>query len=176
MILERMIAVDPSRCNGCGICELQCSIKHDGASNPTRSRIRVIRNELQCIYIPAVCQQCETAFCERVCPVDAIYREPGSVLVRVNSDLCVGCRMCSIACPLGCIVVDPVRHVAVKCDFCDGDPRCARYCPTGALEYVALNRIGMTRKRAGVLKMSELMGLIVGERGEPPVAVLEKQE
>jgi carbon-monoxide dehydrogenase iron sulfur subunit len=162
--LEKMLVVDPTRCNGCGICELQCSIKHDGVSNPTRSRIKIIRKVQQCIYIPTVCQQCETAFCERVCPVDAIYREPESPLVRVNSDLCVGCRMCSIVCPLGGIIVDPVRQVAVKCDFCDGDPRCARYCPTGALEYVRLDRIGITRKRAGARKMSELMDLIVGAK------------
>jgi molybdopterin-containing oxidoreductase family iron-sulfur binding subunit len=48
--------------------------------------------------LPRPCQQCDDPACIHVCPVKATYQnEDGTVLV--DYDRCIGCRMCTVACP-----------------------------------------------------------------------------
>ena len=50
------------------------------------------------VYIPTICNQCEDAPCEKVCPSGATYtREDG--IVMVDDDKCIGCSSCAVACP-----------------------------------------------------------------------------
>jgi len=60
---------------GCRLCELVCAVMHDGISNPSRSRIKVMKWESEGLYIPMSCQQCQDAPCMNVCPVKAISRD-----------------------------------------------------------------------------------------------------
>ena len=54
----------------------------------------------------------------------------------VDYDLCMGCRMCMVACPFGAITFDMDRRQVIKCDLCGSDdPWCVRFCETGALTY-----------------------------------------
>ena len=39
----RVLAVDPQKCNGCKLCEIACSLFHDGEVDPARSRIHVLK-------------------------------------------------------------------------------------------------------------------------------------
>ncbi len=50
-------------------------------------------------------------------------------------DKCVGCKLCTIACPYGTVFYDPSTRKAFKCNLCGGDPACAHACPTAAIEY-----------------------------------------
>jgi Fe-S-cluster-containing hydrogenase component 2 len=54
----------------------------------------------------------------------------------VLDDLCVGCKLCTIACPYGTMFYNPDTEKAFKCNLCDGNPACADACPTQAIEYV----------------------------------------
>ena len=49
-------------------------------------------------------------------------------------DKCVGCKLCTIACPYGTMFYDPDTRKAFKCNLCGGDPACAHACPTAAID------------------------------------------
>ena len=158
-----LLLVDPEKCTGCRTCEVVCSMKHFGECNPTRSFIRSLRYEKQGEYfvsIPVVCQQCESPMCKDVCPVNAIYQNPKTGAYLVNEDVCLGCRLCVIACPIGGASIDPETNIAVKCDLCDGDPMCAKFCANEAVTYVRRDKIGRAKAREGAEKMSELLTTI----------------
>ena len=49
---DKVLMINPEKCTGCRLCELVCAVKHDGVSNPARSRIRVMKWEMDGVYIP----------------------------------------------------------------------------------------------------------------------------
>jgi anaerobic carbon-monoxide dehydrogenase iron sulfur subunit len=98
-----VITIDAEKCTGCQMCEVGCSLRNMGECNPERSRIRVIKEELdgQLEFVPTTCMQCETAMCELVCPMQAISRDPETGARVIDEKKCVGCSSCSYACPFG---------------------------------------------------------------------------
>lgn len=52
--------------------------------------------------MPVQCRQCEDAPCAVVCPVRAITFGDNSI--RLNESLCIGCKMCGLACPFGVVL------------------------------------------------------------------------
>ena len=161
-----LLIVDPDKCSGCLQCEKVCSLNHEGECIPSRSRIKVVRDAVMgpsgfFVSIPAVCQQCEVPMCKEVCPVEAIRLEADTGAYVVEEDRCVGCRLCTMACPLGAIEVHPERNTAYKCDYCGGDPKCAEICLDGALVYASRDKAGYRLRRESVKRLSsflELMG------------------
>ncbi|MBE3037627.1 MAG: 4Fe-4S dicluster domain-containing protein [Chloroflexi bacterium] len=51
-------------------------------------------------YISRPCMHCENPACIKVCPVMATYKDEEGI-VRVNYKRCIGCRLCTVACPYG---------------------------------------------------------------------------
>ena len=161
--MEMVLDVDIEKCVGCRTCEVVCSLKNTGTSNPTRSRIRVVRYEKLGEfhnYIPMVCQQCSTPLCMEACPVNAISQNTETGALVVDSETCVGCRVCGMICPIGGINVDPVSNIANKCDLCGGDPECVNFCDPEALTYVRKVQADIRRKRGKSKKLSELFALV----------------
>ena len=70
--------------------------------------------------IPVVCQQCTDPVCIDVCIKGAISRNEEIGVVVIDERLCVGCKSCIIACPLGGILYQPIKGYAMKCDLCGG--------------------------------------------------------
>jgi carbon-monoxide dehydrogenase iron sulfur subunit len=66
----------------------------------------------------------------------------------VIEDRCVGCKVCTIACPFGTVNYNSDSGKVIKCDLCDGDPACAKACPTGAITYVDADQTGYGKMRA----------------------------
>ncbi len=152
------MAVDHQKCTGCRLCEIVCSVYHTGSSNPSRSRIKIIKWEHEGIYIPLVCNHCEKAYCLEVCPTKACHREPEPHnRVVIDKNLCIGCKTCIIACPFDHPLFDPIDRVTVKCDYCDGDPQCVRFCEVKAVNYVEADRIQMSKRREVFGKFSDLL-------------------
>ncbi len=155
--MEKILVVDHEKCTGCRLCEMVCAIEHTGVNNPNRSRIHVIKWPLQGFELPMLCQQCEQAPCIAVCPKNALSRDLALNRVALNYDLCIGCKMCVVACPFGGMGVDTVARQVVKCDLCDGDPACVRSCDPGALQFVPANAVHLAKKRDAGRKFSEVM-------------------
>lgn len=157
--MNRMLVVDYEKCTGCRNCEMACSVFHLGASNPTKSAVRIVKWETKGIDVPVVCQQCEDPACANICPVQAISRHADTGAMTVDYNLCVGCRMCIVACPFGAVAFDMDRRQVVKCDLCGGiEPWCVRFCEPGALSYLPPSVVSVEKKRAAAQCLLEVMG------------------
>ena len=120
-------------CSGCKLCELYCSLQHNGAFNPRRSRIRVVELGTG-LDVPVTCQQCQDPPCLSACKFEAIVFDEKLKIAVVDQDKCTGCRDCTGACPYGIITMDPQTHKALKCDLCGGaSPACVDICPSKVL-------------------------------------------
>ena len=84
----------------------------------------------------------------QACPVDAIVVNAGTGAKDVIDSVCVGCKVCTIACPFGTINYNVDTGKVIKCDLCGGDPACAKACPTEAITYVDAEQTGYDRMRA----------------------------
>lgn len=133
------------KCTGCGICELICSLDHEGMCSPALSRIWIKRQESEWFksevpapYERVVCAQCPgLAPCMAVCPIDgALTRDPDTGAVIINYELCTACEECVEACPYDAMAYHEGMDKVIKCDLCGGKPLCVEWCPPKVLRYV----------------------------------------
>ena len=148
----KSLVIDPAKCTGCLQCEMACSYEHTGVMNPANSLIKVFNFEHEGRKVPYTCTQCTEAWCLNACPVDAIRINKDTGAKVVFDDTCVGCKVCTIACPFGTINYNQVSGKVQKCDLCAGDPACAKACPTEAITYVDANWTGYDRMQAWAAK------------------------
>lgn len=131
---HKAIVVDNKKCNGCRICEVFCSIRHEGKLLPRASRIRILPY-FPGVDIAVVCYQCENAPCIESCPGNAITRDKETNAIIIQEELCTGCKACVETCSADAILIHPTKNVAIKCCLCGGDPECVKHCPEKAIEY-----------------------------------------
>ena len=70
------------------------------------------------VHFPRSCLHCETPACVTVCPTGASYKRAEDGIVLVNPDTCIGCKLCSWACPYGAREFDEDEGVMKKCTLC----------------------------------------------------------
>ena len=99
------------------------------------------------VHFPKSCLHCEEAPCVTVCPTGASYKRAEDGIVLVNAEACIGCKLCSWACPYGAREYDADAGVMKKCTLCVDkiyndklDPRsrvpaCVSTCPAGARHF-----------------------------------------
>ncbi|ARJ67532.1 (Fe-S)-binding protein [Magnetospirillum sp. ME-1] len=150
--MEKSLLIQPAKCTGCRQCEMACSFEKERSFNPSRSRIRVFDIHSEARFVPYTCTQCAQAWCLQACPVDAIKIDAATKAKVVNDNTCVGCKVCTIACPFGTINYVADSGKVAKCDLCGGDPACAKACPTGAITYVDAEQTGYDKMRAWAVK------------------------
>jgi len=155
---QRMLMLtDYQTCSGCQSCILACSLAKAKAFSPSKSRITLRKIEERCLGIPIVCEHCEDPPCIPACPTSAITKDPKTGIVRIDPELCTGCKQCSEACPFGPETVRFIDGKALLCDLCDGDPACVQTCTQKALMFlpmtkaVAAKKIELAEKRKRIL-------------------------
>ena len=134
--VAKRLTIHPEQCTGCRLCEIVCSVRKDGASDPSRSRIRILTNEGGDAFSPVVCQHCEDPLCAAVCPVNAVQRDETGCIAS-DAQRCVSCKACLAICPRWGIAF---REKPMRCDLCNGDPACVKACETGAIRYEERDR------------------------------------
>jgi Fe-S-cluster-containing dehydrogenase component len=99
------------------------------------------------VHFPRSCLHCETPDCVTVCPTGASYKRAEDGIVLIDADKCIGCKLCSWACPYGAREYSETRGVMQKCTLCvdriyndsfapeDREPACVRACPTRARHF-----------------------------------------
>ena len=113
-------------------------VEIEGTRTPNYSRT---------VNFPKSCLHCDNAPCVTVCPTGASYKREEDGIVLVNADACIGCKLCSWACPYGAREFDSDSGVMKKCTLCidkiyndnlpehSRKPACVAACPTGARHF-----------------------------------------
>ena len=133
----KFISVDYEKCRGCNSCTLACSLGKTCKLNPSKANLSIVAFPARAdITFPMSCRQCLDPPCMDICPAQAIYRDDKSGAILINGELCIGCKMCIMACPIGGVWFDNEQLKIMKCDLCEGDPKCVKSCAFGALEFL----------------------------------------
>ncbi len=135
------------RCIACRACEAACAREHNNIP-------LIFVTALDHHYaVPLSCLQCEKSPCVAVCPTKALEKTSYSAVI-IHQARCIGCKLCTMVCPLGVIQVGR-ENTMVKCDRCVNrlkqrkDPLCVLTCPTKALTYGTFaHTLEHQRKRA----------------------------
>jgi Fe-S-cluster-containing dehydrogenase component len=157
------LVIDLDTCVGCHACAVNCkewnASGHSGPlSDFQRKSDGVWFNRVhtyeagegeasRTVNFPRSCLHCEEPACVTVCPTGASYKRTEDGIVLVNADTCIGCKLCSWACPYGAREFDEDDGTMKKCTLCidriynetfapeDRIPACVRACPTGARHF-----------------------------------------
>ncbi|MFC1949390.1 thiamine pyrophosphate-dependent enzyme [Chloroflexota bacterium] len=119
----------------CRLCEEAC-IKAKTGDAKGVSRIKTIHAPQVNFHGAMTCNQCSQPACAEICPTGAITRSESDGIVRINEQKCVGCGLCTLACPYGGIYFSPETGKSIKCDMCDGEPACVEACPYRVLSFI----------------------------------------
>jgi Fe-S-cluster-containing hydrogenase component 2 len=145
--MQKVLHINPDKCTGCLQCEMACSFENYGTYATSKSRIKVFDFHHTGKKVPYTCTQCDEAWCLHACPVEAITVDKVTGAKVVNETTCVGCKVCTIACPFGTINYVQETGKVQKCDLCDGEPACVEACPTAAITFVDANWTGIDKMK-----------------------------
>ncbi len=165
------LVIDLDTCVGCHACVVNCKEWNTGGqmapltdTNPYGAgadgvwfnRVHTYETTLdsaegagcaRTVHFPKSCLHCETPDCVTVCPTGASYKRASDGIVLVDEDKCIGCKLCSWACPYGAREFDVFDGVMKKCTLCidriynenldeiDRVPACVATCPTSARHF-----------------------------------------
>ncbi|MEY3433564.1 MAG: hypothetical protein RL131_1500 [Bacteroidota bacterium] len=114
------MSIDLNTCIGCGACTVACTAENNvavvGKSEVMRAHemhwLRIDRyfatyrddsgndnlDDLNVVFMPMLCQHCDNAPCENVCPVNATNHSSEG-LNQMTYNRCIGTRYCANNCP-----------------------------------------------------------------------------
>ena len=96
------MVIDLVKCTRCHACVAACRIEHFLPLYITWSKLIAIEGEsagkASVTTLPVRCNHCQDAPCVKVCPTEATTQRDDGIVV-IDSDKCIGCRYCVVACP-----------------------------------------------------------------------------
>ena len=106
------LTIDLDKCTGCSACVTACQAENNtpivGEDDLRKGRemqwIRIERYwegeypNAKLKFIPMLCQHCDSAPCETVCPVSATYHNQDGLNTQIYNR-CIGTRSCAVYCP-----------------------------------------------------------------------------
>jgi formate dehydrogenase iron-sulfur subunit len=146
------VLVDVTRCTGCNQCVEACADANylgnasftvqQSSDGLSARRWSSIVESPQGGFVRKFCRHCLEPACVSACPVGAMYRTPEGV-VLYDSQKCMGCRYCMMACPFGIprYEWESAAPLVQKCTLCYGRleqgglPACVETCPQGVLTF-----------------------------------------
>ncbi len=191
------LVTDLDICVGCHACAVSCKEWNAGGHSAPLTdlnaygkdplgvwfnRVHVYETDngenTRTVNFPRSCLHCEEPACVTVCPTGASYKREEDGIVLVNADTCIGCKLCSWACPYGAREYDPEDGVMKKCTLCidriynenlaesERQPACVIACPAGARHFG-----DFADPDSAVSKMTERRGgyALLPESGMKPV-------
>jgi Fe-S-cluster-containing dehydrogenase component len=160
------LVIDLDVCVGCHACATACKEWNSGGHSAPLPDFNAYGNDAwgvwfnrvhsfeegegdgaRTVHFPRSCLHCEEPACVTVCPTGASYKRAEDGIVLVNADICIGCKLCSWACPYGAREFDEDAGVMKKCTLCidriyndnlpeaDRRPACVMVCPTNARHF-----------------------------------------
>jgi len=151
--MSAAILIDITRCTGCEECVLACKEENDLGPDRLRSgqqavdglsatRFSTILRLEHDHFVRQQCRHCLDPACVSACLVGAMQKTPEGPVIY-DSDLCMGCRYCLLACPYGIprYEWDDAAPLVRKCTLCypriiEGkEPACVEACPEDALQF-----------------------------------------
>ncbi|TXI47089.1 MAG: 4Fe-4S dicluster domain-containing protein [Lysobacter sp.] len=191
------LVIDLDTCVGCHACAVSCKQWNAGAAGPdsepygaspsgvwfNRVHSYDIAPTAACgstpaqpamtLHFPRSCLHCETPACVTVCPTGASFKRAEDGIVLIDEAKCIGCKLCSWACPYGAREYSEPQGVMKKCTLCvdriddrtlpepDRKPACVLACPTRARHFGDLGDpesevSKLVAERGGVAPMPEL--------------------
>jgi Fe-S-cluster-containing dehydrogenase component len=160
------LVIDLDTCVGCHACAVHCKEWNEGGHSAPLTdhdpygadpwgvwfnRVHTFEAgdgaDSRTVHFPRSCLHCDEPDCVTVCPTGASYKREEDGIVLVNADICIGCKLCSWACPYGAREYDDVDGVMKKCTLCidriynenlaerDRVPACVSTCPANARHF-----------------------------------------
>jgi Fe-S-cluster-containing dehydrogenase component/formate-dependent nitrite reductase membrane component NrfD len=134
--------IDHSRCIGCHACTVACKSENDVPVGDFRTWVKYTERgtfpQVKRSFAVLRCNQCSSAPCITICPVNALVKRADGI-VDIDGSACIGCKGCMQACPYDALYVNEGTGTAQKCHFCAHRtevglaPACAVVCPTEAI-------------------------------------------
>jgi Fe-S-cluster-containing dehydrogenase component len=155
------LVIDLDICVGCHACAVHCKewnsplsdldpygAEPDGVWLNRVHSFEVGEGESgRMVHFPRSCLHCAEPACVTVCPTGASYKRAEDGIVLVDESLCIGCKLCSWACPYGAREFDVDAGVMKKCTLCvdriynealtpaQRVPACVSTCPASARHF-----------------------------------------
>ncbi len=160
------LVIDLDTCVGCHACAVNCKEWNTGGeagilpdydkygANPDGvwfNRIHSYESgsgeSSRTVNFPRSCLHCENPLCVTVCPTGASFKRAEDGIVLIDTDICIGCKLCSWACPYGAREFDEDNGVMRKCTLCidriydesrppaEREPACVATCPAKARHF-----------------------------------------
>ena len=179
------LVIDLDTCVGCHACATNCKEWNAGGISGPLTDLNAYQAEQRgvwfnrvhsyeagegtagrTVHFPKNCLHCEKPDCVTVCPTGASYKRAEDGIVLIDHDKCIGCKLCSWACPYGAREYDEDVGVMKKCTLCvdkiyntnlpeeDRVPACVAACPSKARHFGDFNDPDstvsqLTRERMG---------------------------
>lgn len=141
---DYVFVIDTRKCVGCNACTVACKYENSVPSGYYRSWVfqqdKGRYPNVSRAKVPLSCNQCLTAPCLPVCPVDATKRASGGI-ITIDEEACIGCGACVDSCPYSARYLNPDTDKADKCNMCYNRvtagllPACVSNCVAHALYF-----------------------------------------